>query len=290
MNISGEPIPYAADTYDITLTVGATEKTFIDQFQDDTSELWPADVAGFIGAVESGAVRVGRGGAETVVITGAGATAGFEPEVYSVGLIALGTVTTVGSGSGSASATTIPDGSDAALGTTTDLPSANTEDATSRTGISLLKGIKNALTGTTTTKVITDAAGTIQQYLRGLIHLAITGFKTDMVTLIAGEDQTLNRMRTLEAWNYTNITTATTTVIKNAPGIFGGIVFNKRIANGVVTVYDNTAASGAKIGTITEGAAILNDPPQGGPIYKAVCGTGITIVTSQAEDLTVLWL
>jgi hypothetical protein len=87
----------------------------------------------------------------------------------------------------------------------------------------------------------------------------------------------------------TNITTATTTTVFSGRGTFVGLVFNKRIATGVTTIYDNTAASGTKVGTITEGAAILNDPPQT-VIYNRYMENGLTIVTSQAEDITVLWL
>lgn len=57
-------------------------------------------------------------------------------------------------------AVTVADGADVAMGTTTDTPSTSTEDATSRTGISLLKGIKNYLktiTGWTLNAGNTDA-------------------------------------------------------------------------------------------------------------------------------------
>jgi hypothetical protein len=49
--------------------------------------------------------------------------------------------------SGGGGASTIADGADIALGTTTDTPASSTvaETATARTGISLLKGIKNVL-------------------------------------------------------------------------------------------------------------------------------------------------
>ena len=57
---------------------------------------------------------------------------------------------------------------------------------------------------------------------------------------------------------------------------------------GLLTIYDNTAASGTKIGTITLGAALLTDPPQT-VNYEVAFGTGLTIVTSAAEDLTVIY-
>lgn len=86
----------------------------------------------------------------------------------------------------------------------------------------------------------------------------------------------------------TNITTATTTTVKSGPGTFGGIIINKAVASGVITIYDNTAASGTLIGTITFGGTLLSDPPIDA-IYNASVTTGITIVTSAAFDLTVLY-
>lgn len=87
----------------------------------------------------------------------------------------------------------------------------------------------------------------------------------------------------------TNITTATTTLVFSGRGTFVGLVFNKRVAAGVTTIYDSLTAAGTKVGTITEGAAVLNDPPQA-VIYNRYMENGLTIVTSQAEDITVLWL
>lgn len=89
-------------------------------------------------------------------------------------------------------------------------------------------------------------------------------------------------------WQFANITTATTTTVKAGAGILKSIIFNKRVVSGVITIYDNTAASGTKIGTITLGAALLTDPPQT-VNYEVAFGTGLTIVTSAAEDLTVIY-
>lgn len=87
---------------------------------------------------------------------------------------------------------------------------------------------------------------------------------------------------------YTNIVSATTTTIKSGSGTLVGIIINKHVATGVITIYDNTAGSGNKIGTITEGAAILTDPPIGGFNGGIAFATGLTIVTSAAEDITVI--
>jgi hypothetical protein len=92
-------------------------------------------------------------------------------------------------------------------------------------------------------------------------------------------------------YEYTNIVLAapTTTTIFSGRGVLRKIIINKPLANGVITIYDNTAASGTKIGTITQPATLLSDLPA--PIeYDAVCGIGCTIVTATAaQDITVIW-
>lgn len=94
---------------------------------------------------------------------------------------------------------------------------------------------------------------------------------------------------TIGAFNKTNITLAapTTTVVETGSGILGAIVFNKPVATGVVTVYDNTAASGTVIATITVPA----NPQPFRLEYNIEFVTGLTIVTSvAAQDITVTYL
>ncbi len=88
--------------------------------------------------------------------------------------------------------------------------------------------------------------------------------------------------------SYANITTATTTVIKRESGFLDRIIINKPLASAVITIYDNTAGSGTKIGTITYGAALLTDPCHDNH-YNLGFNTGLTIVTSHAVDLTVVY-
>jgi hypothetical protein len=85
----------------------------------------------------------------------------------------------------------------------------------------------------------------------------------------------------------TNITTATTTTVKSGQGILRAIIFNKPVVLGVTTIYDNTAASGTKIGTITNPAALLQQ--QMVIPYNVRFQTGLTIVTSTADDITVVY-
>lgn len=92
----------------------------------------------------------------------------------------------------------------------------------------------------------------------------------------------------MESFNYRNISTATTTTVKNAKGYLRSIVLNKPVASATITIYDNTAASGTKIGTITLPATLLSDAPST-CYYDCEFGVGLTIVTDQATDITVVY-
>ena len=84
---------------------------------------------------------------------------------------------------------------------------------------------------------------------------------------------------------FTNITTATTTVVKSGAGRLIHIVVNKPVSASSITIYNNTAASGTKIGTITNSTVVT-------PYfldYDARFDTGLTIVTSGADDITVVY-
>jgi hypothetical protein len=88
-------------------------------------------------------------------------------------------------------------------------------------------------------------------------------------------------------FQYQNIVLAapTTTTIKSTPGVLHSICLNTQAA-GTAAIYDSTAGSGTKIGTIT-GTAVAT----GGPscyLYDVQFWTGLTIVTATAAmDITV---
>lgn len=87
------------------------------------------------------------------------------------------------------------------------------------------------------------------------------------------------------SFSYKNVTTDTTTVLKSTPGTLHTICVNTPAATGTVTIYDNSAASGTKIGTITSYASV-----PGCFIYDVAFWTGLTIVTATAApDITVSW-
>jgi hypothetical protein len=85
-------------------------------------------------------------------------------------------------------------------------------------------------------------------------------------------------------YSYKNITTDTTTVVKSAAGLLHTVTINTPVSGGTVTIYDNTAGSGTKIGTFTV-------PTAATPItliYDVAFLTGLTIVSGvQVMDITI---
>jgi len=110
--------------------------------------------------------------------------------------------------------------------------------------------------------------------------------KQTLATLIAGEDLTNNVMKVEQRFSYSNISTATTTTVKSGAGFLHSITFNKPVASEVWTIYDNTAGSGTKIGTITLPATLLSQGPYTA-IYDVSFATGLTIVSGSTTDGTV---
>jgi len=91
------------------------------------------------------------------------------------------------------------------------------------------------------------------------------------------------------AGKYTNIVAAapTTTVCHAGPGTLHRIVVNKAAVNGVITVYDGTAAQSVEIATITMPATLLQTHFVFE--YEVDVATSVTVVTSTAaQDITVV--
>jgi hypothetical protein len=83
--------------------------------------------------------------------------------------------------------------------------------------------------------------------------------------------------------SYLNITGQATTVVKAAPGILTILCLNTPVATETIQMYDNTAASGTKIGLIT----VTSTTPTCLP-YSVNFQIGLTIVTATASsDITV---
>lgn len=99
-------------------------------------------------------------------------------------------------------------------------------------------------------------------------------------TLDAGENLTRNVMITSFSNASSRITTNTTTVCKSGAGSLVGI-WVEVATTGIITVYDNTAASGTVLLTIP--AAL----PVGEHVFPIACSLGITVVTAAADRIAV---
>ena len=77
-----------------------------------------------------------------------------------------------------------------------------------------------------------------------------------------------------------HIATATTTVVLTGSGTLHALTVNTTAA-GAITIYDNTAGSGTVIAIFPNSAVV------GTYLYDVAVGTGITIVTAAASDITI---
>lgn len=95
-------------------------------------------------------------------------------------------------------------------------------------------------------------------------------------------------LQEMAAGKFGNVAAQATTTHKTGAGTLRRIVVNKATANGVLTVYDNTAGSGTKIATITMPGTLLQNHFV--LEYGLEFGTGLTIVGSGADvDYTAVW-
>lgn len=81
-------------------------------------------------------------------------------------------------------------------------------------------------------------------------------------------------------WGYTSLTPSATTVVKTGPGQLGRLI--TATATGNVTIFDNTAASGA---TILAASALV----VGTLVFNVQFNVGLTVVLSGAGVATVTY-
>lgn len=126
-----------------------------------------------------------------------------------------------------------------------------------------------------------------------------TAQKNTLATLLAGEDLVNNRMLAEQRNSYAAITTNATTTVKTGAGFLHAFTVNNNgfTTAGTITVYDNTAGSGTKIGTFTiplapPGTVLLATtffPPQRLDVSFATGLTFVTATTAPAADITIAY-
>jgi hypothetical protein len=109
--------------------------------------------------------------------------------------------------------------------------------------------------------------------------------QVNMNTYLAGEDAVYGVQVTQERWQFFPITTKTTNLVKPSPGFIRGITINKIGTADTLVIYNNTAASGSILASITVQPNIPFYP------YFAQMNTGITVVSGGgvAGDYTVIY-
>lgn len=83
-------------------------------------------------------------------------------------------------------------------------------------------------------------------------------------------------------YQYTNITTATTTQVFSGRGTLHSIVVNTTAA-GTIIIADSASSTTPAVGTLKASVA------EGDYIYDVVISTGLRIITAAASDITVCW-
>ena len=88
-----------------------------------------------------------------------------------------------------------------------------------------------------------------------------------------------------DAFYATNITTATTTQVKIGPGVLKRIIINTPVATGTIKVIDNTSGTTSTHGVLTT----TTDLKPSFIDYDCKMANGIRIVTTQTQDITIVW-
>lgn len=95
-----------------------------------------------------------------------------------------------------------------------------------------------------------------------------------------------NSIGSLNGFASVHVASATTTVVKSGAGVLHTLTINKPVASDTITIYDNTAGSGTAIAIPTIPSTVTGESPFT-LIYDAAFATGLTVVTSGSDDITV---
>lgn len=112
---------------------------------------------------------------------------------------------------------------------------------------------------------------------QAILNRQYTAFDTTNVAAITEDD----------GLSFLNITTSATYHVKDSPGVLVRVIFNKPVASSVTTIYDNTTSASTKVATITNPGTLLSDHFV--YQYGVTCATGINVVTSGLDDITVVY-
>lgn len=146
-------------------------------------------------------------------------------------------------------------------------------------------GVANSLTNCLTSASNSSNCGPLQA-----APMLYNGTSQDRQRSVPGIDGTGVGVPAMEEGgaSFSNITTATTTTVKSGAGTFHKLCINTYAASATITIYNNTTATGTKILTITNPLTLLSEGPNCA-IYDAYFSTGLTVVTTGVQDITVVY-
>lgn len=107
----------------------------------------------------------------------------------------------------------------------------------------------------------------------------LASMKMVLDSRIAGEDLVNDWMRMIIDSDFVRITTATTTIIKAAPGRIFALCLINPVASASLTLYNNTAGSGPVIMAPALPATLLSDGPRNMFLGGGKASVGLTAVT-----------
>ncbi len=108
--------------------------------------------------------------------------------------------------------------------------------------------------------------------------------QTSDSALIIANKAAVSSARLAAGNSYSNITTATTTSAKSGAGVLVRVIVNTVGAGSTLTIYDNTAASGTKIATMTTAIQCSQE-------FNVAFATGLTVVSASGSpaDITLVY-
>lgn len=89
-------------------------------------------------------------------------------------------------------------------------------------------------------------------------------------------------------WNKVNMTSGTTLLVKSGAGTLHAIVIGTPVASATIKLYDGLTAVNI-FSTLTLGSVITGDQPVA-LTFDVAFNTGLTVVTSGATDVTIIYL
>jgi hypothetical protein len=279
-------------TLTVTDTLGNVYQSAVVQANSTTFE---SQIFYSVGPATGGGIAAG---ANTVTVTNGGSAASMAVQIYEVsGLLALVSAQPGQNSSGTGTGTTA---------STSALSSAGS-NALAFLGVAV-GTTAEAITAVTGTPWTADSSqnsggtptgllsfGSLSLFLPSIAPVipqaTIAASKPWAATAAIFRSVTLPIQGTVHigGYNYTNITSATTTLVKTGGGVLHAIIVNTRVASGVIEFDDALTHTTPKIGTITFPATLLSD----GPIqvqYDIAFATGLSITTTTSGmDITVVW-